>query len=192
MQSLKFKLSPTLKENLCLVLHAFRENNVPDDVFWYMLKPLFKTNQVNAYKLLNKKMVSIFEYDNKFNVIGNNHYGYEQRQLIKFAMRNILKSSRRFVNSYYDLGVLQLLSYHDNNAQIFSIFRITNKHIIPYIFCLKPTNFNYDDINDIIQYDATQLYNHYMAKTNKTLKMGGISKQHLKKLTNFMFEKIDI
>lgn len=189
MLSLKFKLSPTLNENLCLVLHVFRENNVPDDVFWYMLRPIFKTNQTDIYTLHNKKMISIFEYDYKFNVIANCHCGYEQRRTVVDSMKNILKHTTKFVSSDYNFGVLQLVSYCDNEAQIYSLFRITNQHISPFIFCLKPKNINYDAIDDIIKHDAIQLYNYYMSKTNKKLKRVGITKTHLKKLTNFMFDK---
>ena len=44
LSNLKFRLSSELVSKLCLVQHVFRKNGLPDDVFWYMLEPLFKTD----------------------------------------------------------------------------------------------------------------------------------------------------
>jgi len=65
LSNLKFRLSSELVSKLCLVQHVFRKNGLPDDVFWYMLEPLFKTN-VCVWS--DNGLMSVFEYKENFDV----------------------------------------------------------------------------------------------------------------------------
>jgi len=196
MLNLKFKLSLTLKEKLCLVLHVFRENNVPDDVFWYMVNPLFKTNRNDVYVWRDNKFESIFVYEYNFNVV---------IKLDNYIFGDVL--SNELSNEHFKFGNSDYMnSYSLENATILISRKIIDDTMPLYlmiIFCagiinvyvcfseiaknemIKDVDETY--ITNIITDNVKYLYEGYRNNTSKGLKYKiGIDRNDLKKLKKFI------
>lgn len=89
---LKFRLSKDLIKKLCIVQLIFRKNGVPDDVFKYVITPLFPSNTIDDVFMFDettKKFTSMFEYGYDFNVVLKNKWSkYGENDIGSYLSKN--------------------------------------------------------------------------------------------------------
>lgn len=184
----KFGVTNRLIKKLCLIQYIFRKNNVPDDVFWYILKPLFKTNKNNIYIWNGKKFESVFVYDYDFKIIARHIYSGTNDKLINTISEYNNKNfdCQKFFDAYIISNVMYFMVYsgkHDNLV-LYNVFRISGKNICAYTFYNKydDTNINNidnDDIQNMINRNALDVYTYYRGVKNNKLKKLGIKGYHI-------------
>jgi hypothetical protein len=189
----KFKLSNRLIEKFCLILHVFRENGVPGDVFWYMLKPLFKTNIYNVYTWENDKFVSVFEYEYNFNVAIRNEYDmFNHTRMLTY---NYFKLCKNDYQSFYTYGNTAFLISRKviDDIPLYTIFKFCERNINVYVCfneidnndsIMKSIDENY--IKNIIKKNAHYLHDQYIKYTDMGLKYWfGMDRTDLERLLSY-------
>lgn len=130
----RFKLSDILIEKLCLVLHVFRENNVPDDVFWYMIKPYGKVEKKDIFIYDNddKKFVSMFEYGHDLKIKVRDKWNMFEIEFLK----NICPSRKLWM---FRDGIVKTNKLGNqnviiqNNADTYTLFSFSNNSFESYL-----------------------------------------------------------
>ncbi len=162
-----FRLSDDLHEKLCLVLHVFRENNMPDDVFWYMIKPFFRVNMNDLclYDNDDKKFTSIFEYGLDFKI--------KIRDKWNMLEMDLLKNTHKFIHKWnIAIGIAQKNKSGNLNIMMqvkvdtYIIFTFSDNKVDVYLFCIQfNKNFKFtlddDEINNIIKEKAQLLFTNH-------------------------------
>jgi hypothetical protein len=194
---LKFGLSETLIEKLCLILHIFRKNDVPDDVFYYIINPFFsKIDATNVYTWIMeyKKFIGMMEYDYNFKIVLKDEWDHLDLTIVKYM-------TKYTHNDFYEKGVfgftiilnecdvLHYVSYtkRNDNLPIYSLFQISNDDVNIYVCYTDFNNCKYD-VNDDIVNDVIKKGYDAMYKEIYMLQVENINEAHLKLLK----KKIDI
>ncbi len=172
----KFGLTSLLIEKLCLVQYVFRKNGLPDDVFWYMLEPLFKTNKNDVSTWYEDKFVSLYRYDYDFNIIIKHVWADTTDKLINHLSTN---NNSKIFDEYRNSDWLYLIVY--DYEPVYNVFHIRGDNICAHTFYNNYDNDNVDDyeINRIKTYNAHNAYLHYRGTKNNKLKKLGIKGKHI-------------
>lgn len=189
---MKIQLSNALIHKLCLVQYIFRKNALPDDVFWYMIKPQLQTDITDVCVWYWGEFMSILEYGPNFNVTIKDD-GYMFGQKLPYILGHYKQdkfNTDKFKDIHKDDGIVYFISYdkHHTFPELYVVFKIENDVISPYI-CFNKYNDAHDDINDkviedLIKYNALNLHYEYFKYSTKKLRKIGIDWKHVNLLKN--------
>jgi hypothetical protein len=183
---LKFRLSKDLIKKLCIVQLIFRKNNVPDDVFCYMITPLFEKSNINDIYVWYGKFMSVYEYDCDFKVNVRKGWGDFSDGIVntlqKFKQNTFLKGG--FSGAYEQTNISHYISYTYtvDAPHLYVLFRITNKSTKGFVCYTDFGNEPYKHVNDeyinsIIKRKASEIYNSYNYHSSHTKRHDPITKR---------------
>jgi hypothetical protein len=187
---MKFQLSSALIHKLCLVQYGFRKNGIPDDIFWYMINPLFKTDMNDVCVWHWGEFMKILEYDYNFNITIKDD-GYILGPTLPYTLacykQDKFNSSQFFV-IHRDNKIIYFISYIKDCCipYLYVVFKIENNFITSSV-CYNKYDTDYDDLNDseieeIIYDNEFGFYHHYSHNSDSQLRKLGIKREHLKLL----------
>lgn len=198
LSNLKFRLSSELVSKLCLVQHVFRKNGLPNDVFWYMLEPLFKTDMKKDVCVWSDNgFVSMFEYGYNFDVVLKDEYDVFGDYFVKFIKNKMFlpdiygKYNRSSIcDTHKKIITLHTCNITHNKLPIHTLFSFSKYNVNGYICYVKTENetcnMNLKEICKILKIEANNIMRDYKNKYDCDHYDVNIIKNHLITLQTFV------
>jgi hypothetical protein len=178
---MKFELSQQLIKKLCMVNWVFIKNGVPDDVFKYVITPLFPSNTIDnvfIFDVTTKKFTSMFEYGYDFNVVLKNEWTKYGNNDIGRSLSNNAIYNLNFTNNHSGKSVLRMcginnthythMIYYNNeySKHLHTMFSFLHDNVECHTFYVK--QISEDDINVVDKVIENNLlkFSGYLIKSN--------------------------
>jgi hypothetical protein len=210
LSNIKFTISKTLFEKICLIKCLFRKYNLPNEMYEHVMNPLFKSdlNTVMIFSKNDKRFVSMFEYAYDFSVILSEKWatifnpklmGYISRDAFKTEFTKDefiwtvtdenLKSKYMMLDigfiNYFDDFILISYEKRIKNIPIYTLFTFTNDDIYIHACYTKFWECCYDvnenDLAVIVDNDIKRLYWGLLSSNFKGFNER-ITKKHIEQL----------